>query len=178
MADSFQHEIPKARINITLNVETAGASNKKELPLKLLVLSDYSNGQTTGPVGERERINVNKNNFNQIMQNLGLKMSYTVPNRIKNDGADIKVNLGINHIKDFYPEQVARTVPELNNLLAMRNLLKDLKASIIDNKNFRRELESIAKEKQTLDALSNELKTLAPLQEKTETETVSTEEEQ
>ena len=66
MAKSFQKEIPKARVNITLDLETGGAKKKKELPLKVLALGDFSRGKTTGPVAERERIDINKNNFDNV----------------------------------------------------------------------------------------------------------------
>jgi len=64
MADSFQAEIPKARVNIQLSLHTGGAQKKVELPLKLLTVGDFSNGKAEGPLSEREKINVNKNNFN------------------------------------------------------------------------------------------------------------------
>lgn len=167
MADSFQSEIPKARVNITLDVETEGARKKKELPLKLLAVGDYSNGKTTGPVANRERININKNNFNQVLSSLNPELEYTVPNRIKNDDTDIKINLKIENMKDFHPETIARRVPQLNNLLAMRNLLKDLRANLIDNKEFRRELERLARERKALAGLEEEIKRIAPLAEET-----------
>lgn len=49
MADSFQSEVPKARINLKLDLHTGGASKKTELPLKLLVTGDFSNGQESAP---------------------------------------------------------------------------------------------------------------------------------
>ncbi|EOC0517067.1 type VI secretion system contractile sheath small subunit, partial [Cronobacter sakazakii] len=42
MSGSFQEEIPKARINLKLNLHTGGAQKKVELPLKLLVTGDFS----------------------------------------------------------------------------------------------------------------------------------------
>lgn len=42
MADSFQNEVPKARINLRLNLHTGGAQKKVELPLKLLTVGDLS----------------------------------------------------------------------------------------------------------------------------------------
>ncbi len=53
-SSSFQNEIPKARINIKLDLHTGGAQKKVELPLKLLVMGDYSNGQEQRPLSERE----------------------------------------------------------------------------------------------------------------------------
>ena len=66
--DSFQKEIPKARINLSLNVETGGHRKKLELPLKMLVMGDFSNGKTKGKVVDRERISINKNNFGAVME--------------------------------------------------------------------------------------------------------------
>lgn len=54
MSGSFQEEIPKARINLKLNLHTGGAQKKVELPLKLLVTGDFSNGQETDPLSERK----------------------------------------------------------------------------------------------------------------------------
>ena len=127
MADSFQKEIPKARVNITLDVETNGASKKKELPLKLLVAGDFSNGKTTCPIAERERININQNNFNQVISDLAPELNFTVKNKIKNDGSEMRVKLQVDSLNKFHPEQIVKAIPELQNLLAMRNLLKDLK---------------------------------------------------
>ncbi len=46
MSKSYiQSEIPKARINLKLDLHTGGASKKTERPLKLLVAGDFSHGQ-------------------------------------------------------------------------------------------------------------------------------------
>lgn len=163
MTDSFQNEIPKARVNITLDVETGGARKKKELPLKILAMGDYSHGKTKGTVAERERININKNNFDKVINDLAPELEMAVPNTIKDDATDLKVNLAFKKLKDFHPVQVANQIPELRNLLAMRNLLKDLKANLLDNKAFRRELERIVKDAPELQGLKAELNKLAPI---------------
>lgn len=61
--DSFQHEIPKSRVSITLDLHTGGARKKVELPLKLLVAGDYGAGKEQAPLAERKKINIDKNNF-------------------------------------------------------------------------------------------------------------------
>ena len=40
MADSFQNEVPAARVNIKLDLHTGNAKKKVELPLKLLAVGD------------------------------------------------------------------------------------------------------------------------------------------
>ena len=60
MADTFQNEVPRARINLKLSLHTGGAQKKLELPLKLLTIGDFSHGKENRPLSEREKINVNK----------------------------------------------------------------------------------------------------------------------
>jgi Uncharacterized protein conserved in bacteria len=55
MANSFQDEVPAARVNIKLDLHTGGAQKKVELPLKLMVVGDYSNGQDDRAVSERRK---------------------------------------------------------------------------------------------------------------------------
>jgi hypothetical protein len=97
MSNSYQSEIPKARVNIQLSLHTGGAQKKIELPLKLMVIGDYSNGAEQRPVA--------------------------------GDGSEESVSLSFSEMKDFEPEQIARQIPQLRAMLAMRNLLRDLKAS-------------------------------------------------
>lgn len=64
-------------------------------------------------------------------------------------------------MKDFEPEQVARQIPQLRALLAMRNLLRDLKSNLLDNATFRYELEQILKSEQLSSDLRLELSALS-----------------
>ena len=162
--DSFQNEVPKARVNIKLDLHTGGAQKKVELPLKLMVMGDYSNGSEQRPLSERSKININKNNFDSVLGEFSPGLKLVVENTLPDDASDTTVELSFQRLKDFEPEQVARQVPQLRALLAMRNLLRDLKSNLLDNVTFRHELERILKD----DALSNELRTeLAALAPKT-----------
>lgn len=165
MADSFQQEIPKARVNIKLDLHTGGAQKKVELPLKLLTVGDFSNGKAEGTLSEREKINVNKNNFNSVLAELNPEVNVTVKNTLANDGSEENICLQFQDMKDFEPEQVARQIPQLRAMLAMRNLLRDLKSNLLDNVTFRKELEKILKDPMLSDELRNELNALAPAQD-------------
>jgi type VI secretion system protein ImpB len=63
-------------------------------------------------------------------------------------------------MKDFRPDHVAQQVPELHSLMAMRNLLKDLKSNLLDNAKFRKELEKIVSNQPELEGLKAELEQL------------------
>lgn len=147
MTDSFQKEIPKARVQISLDLHTGGAQKRVELPLKLLVMGDYSAGKATDALAERKKVDVNKNNFDAVLTELNPQAKISALNTLIGDGSDLGVALNFKSMKDFEPEQVARQIPELQALLATRNLLRDLKSNLLDNATFRRELEKILKNK-------------------------------
>ncbi|CAB3749544.1 type VI secretion system contractile sheath small subunit [Paraburkholderia humisilvae] len=155
--DSFQREIPKSRVSITLDLHTGGAQKKVELPLKLLVAGDFSAGREQAPLAERKKVNIDKHNFDAVLADHAPDLKLGVPNTLAGDGSELPVNLAFRSVKDFEPEQVARQIPELQALLAVRNLLRDLKSNLLDNGTFRREFERILKDKHLSDRLRGEL---------------------
>lgn len=162
MSNSYQNEIPKARVNIRLDLHTGNAQKKMELPLKLLVAGDFSHGQEQRALWEREKVNVNKNNFDSVLAEFSPAVNISVENTLAGDGSEENVKLTFRELKDFSPEQVARQIPQLKAMLAMRNLLRDLKSNLLDNVTFRKELESILKNPALNDELRRELSALAP----------------
>lgn len=162
MAATFQNEVPKARINLKLSLYTGGAQKTVELPLKLLTVGDFSNGKENRPLSERQKINVNKNNFNSILSEFNPKVNLTVSNTMAGDGSEENIKLNFSDIKDFEPEQVGRQIPQLRAMLAMRNLLRDLKSNLLDNGTFRKELEKILKDPALSQELRDEMSALAP----------------
>ncbi|MNJ11210.1 hypothetical protein D3C77_53790 [compost metagenome] len=165
-SNSFQNEVPKARVNIKLDLHTGGAQKKVELPLKLMMMGDYSNGAEQRPLSERSKININKNNFDNVLAEFSPCLKLAVENTLADDNSDTSVELNFQKIKDFEPEQVARQIPQLRALLAMRNLLRDLKSNLLDNATFRQELERILKDEALSDELCAELAALAPQEDR------------
>ncbi|KJZ42955.1 MULTISPECIES: type VI secretion system contractile sheath small subunit [Pseudomonas] len=159
---SFQNEVPKARINIKLDLHTGDAQKKTELPLKLMVMGDYSNGKEQRPLSERSKVAIDKNNFDSVLAEFSPELKLAVANTLVEDASDAEVVLGFQSMKDFEPEQVARQIPQLRALLAMRNLLRDLKSNLLDNARFRLELERILMDEALTDELRGELAALAP----------------
>jgi type VI secretion system protein ImpB len=162
MAGSFQNEIPAARINLKLDVGKGNAKKKTELPLKLLVMGDFSFKKKDARVADREKISINKNNFEQVMGSLDLNLNYTVENKLSKEGGDLKIDLDMKSMDSFKPENVAKATPELSRLLAARNLLKDLKSNLLDNREFRKRLEDIVKDPNAIQSLQEELKKIVP----------------
>lgn len=153
-SNSFQNEVPKARVNIKLELHTGGAQRKVELPLKLMVMGDYSNGREQRALSARSKVDINKNNFDSVLAEFSPTLKVSVENTLLGDASETVAELSFSAMKDFEPEQVARQIPQLRALLAMRNLLRDLKSNLLDNSTFRQEFERILRD----DTLSNELR--------------------
>lgn len=132
------------------------------MPLKLLTVGDFSNGREQRPLSEREKVDINKNNFNDVLAKFSPVVNLSVKNTLAGDGRKDDINLTFKNIHDFEPEQVARNIPQLRVLLAMRNLLRDLKSNLLDNAAFRRELETILKDPALSQELRDELATMMP----------------
>lgn len=125
-------------------------------------MGDYSNGKENRPLSEREKVNINKNNFNSVLAEFSPSLNLTVENTLTGDRSEENISLNFNEMKDFEPEQVARQIPQLRAMLAMRNLLRDLKSNLLDNVTFRKELEAILKNPALSNELRTELNALAP----------------
>lgn len=162
MAESFQKEKPPARINLFLEVQKGGAKKKMELPLRLLVAGNFTSKDADIPLTQREKLNINKDNFQDVMKSSDLGLQMTVQDKLKGGDAEMKVDLKFTDLKSFHPEEVAKQVPQLTRLLATRNLLQDLRNRIISINDFRKELERIVKDKSSLAKFSEELDKLVP----------------
>lgn len=154
---SIQQRLPKSRVNITLDVETNGAVCKKELPFKLLVLGNFCGDTPSLDLKDRQRISINKENFQQVLLNMRPSLALDIPNTLKQGDSELKVDLNFNSMKDFEPEGIAKQVPELAKLVAMRNLLKDFRATVSHNKPFRKAMEEILNNKHQRQVLKQEL---------------------
>jgi type VI secretion system protein ImpB len=162
MAGSFQNEIPPSRVNIRYVKDTGGATEEIELPLKLLVMGDFNLREDDTPLEERDRVNIDKNSFSSVLQDQKLELDMVVPNVLADDG-EMPVNLKVNSLNDFTPTGVANQIPELAVMLEVRNLLTDLKAKVVSNREFRKQLEDILKDKGKMDSIIAELDKIAPL---------------
>ena len=163
MAQSFQKEKPPARINLFLDVVKGDAQKKLELPLRLLVMGDFTGKESGVPLEDREKINLNKDNFEDVLRSQNVEMDLVVKDTLSGgEDDDMKVSLKIDSMADFHPEQVAKQVPQLQKLLATRTLLQDLRNRIISVADFRKGLEKIIKDPEALKQLQAELSVIVP----------------
>ncbi|HFL8537531.1 TPA: type VI secretion system contractile sheath small subunit, partial [Escherichia coli] len=111
---------------------------------------------------ERVKTDINKNNFNDVLADISPSVRLNVENTLAGDGSEESISLTFHNMNDFTPEQVARQIPRLKAMLAMRSLLRDLKANLLDNVTFRKELEKILRDPALSQTLRDELRALVP----------------
>ncbi|MCK4341295.1 MAG: type VI secretion system contractile sheath small subunit [Phycisphaerae bacterium] len=131
----------ESRVNIAITDALRGGA-EPELPFRLLVMGDYTLKDDDRPIDERVPADINKTNFDSVMQSFNLSLESSVDNRISGTG-ELPVSLKFGTLKDFRPESIARQVPELKNLLELRDALKALRPKMGDKKAQKKLLEAI-----------------------------------
>jgi len=150
---------PKERVNIVYRPATGDAKEEVELPLKLLIMGDFTRRPDDRTVEEREPINIDKDNFNEVLKGQNLNLDVTIPNKLSEDpDAEMSVSLKFETIRDFEPEAIARKTPELNKLLELREALTSLKGPMSNRPEFRKKIQELIKDEAARQQLLKELK--------------------
>jgi type VI secretion system protein ImpB len=157
--ESFQNEIPASRVNIKYEKDTGGAKERVELPQRTVVVGDFTIREDETELEDVEKKSIDKDNFDSVMDSMDLRLSMNVPDKLSGEAdAEISAELRFRSRKDFRPESVASQIPELNALLKIRELLSDLRARVINNKVFRKELQEILKNRELSESLMADIK--------------------
>jgi type VI secretion system protein ImpB len=138
---------PKERINLVYKPATGDAQEEVELPLKILMVGDYTGRTDARPIEERAPINVDKSNFDEVMAKQELGVTLSVPDRLSGaKDSTLAVSLKFEKLSDFGPESLVHQVPELKALLELRSTLHALKGPIGNVPAFRKKIESLLKD--------------------------------
>jgi type VI secretion system protein ImpB len=135
-------EAPKERVNIVYKPAIGDEQAEKELPLKLIVLGDFTQRDDGRPVEDRKPIRIDKDTFNDVMREQDLRLSLTVPNKLSAE-PDLVVNLTFKSERDFGPDSVVQQVPQLKKLLEIREALKFLRGPLGNKREFRQKIDQI-----------------------------------
>ncbi len=137
MAESKQHWLDRnrpPRVQITYDVETGGAIEKKEIPFVVGVLSDLSGDSPNNvpQLKDRKIIEVDRNNFDDFLKSIGPTVS--VKPFVGADGKSVKFDpIKFEKMEDFHPDELVKQVTALKDLLDIRQKLNDLLAKADGN---------------------------------------------
>ena len=149
---------PQERVNITYKPSTGNAQEEVELPLKMLFIGDYTGRPDPRPLEERKPINVDKDNFQQVLAEQNLQVNISVPDKLSgDDSSPLKVSLKFKKLSDFGPDAVAEQVPELKKLLELRHALTALKGPLGNVPAFKRKISALLADDKQREKLMSEL---------------------
>lgn len=149
---------PKERVNIVYRPATGDAKEEVELPLKMLVVGDFTQREDDRMIEEREPTNIDKDNFNEVMKAQNLQLDVNVADKLSDDpDAELALSLKFESLKDFDPETIARNTPELNKLMQLREALNALKGPMSNRPEFRKKIQEIITDESAREKLLKEL---------------------
>jgi type VI secretion system protein ImpB len=149
------------RVHITYDVETEGAVVQKDLPFVVGVLGDFSGDPTEPlkPLKDRKFVQIDRDNFNEVMSRMTPGLNLKVENTLKGDGSEMGVQLQFKSLEDFEPANVVKQVEPLRKLLETRDKLRDLLTKIDRSPDLENILEDVLENTDKLKKLSAELGT-------------------
>ena len=162
MAESVHEKLKRVRpprVNISYEVETGGAIEMKELPFVMGVLGDFT-GQPTEPLEklkDRKFTEVTLDNFDEVLASMKPHLAFSVDNTLSEEGGKIGVNLTFESLDDFSPDQVAKQVKPLRELLELRQKLADLRGTLQGNDKLEEILQSSLGDEEKLNKLKDEI---------------------
>lgn len=162
MTDSLQHKLDRVRrprVQVTYDVETGGAEAKKELPMVVGVMADLS-GQPSEPnesLKQRKFIPIDRDNFGEVLSKSGARVATRVPNRLTNDDTQMSVECNFKSMEDFEPENVAKQIPALRELLEMRTQLSNLLGKLEGNDKLESLLAEVLSNSEAAQSLASEI---------------------
>ncbi|MBT4185794.1 MAG: type VI secretion system contractile sheath small subunit [Gemmatimonadales bacterium] len=138
MAESTQHTLDRVRpprVQITYDVEIGDAIQKKELPFVMGVISDLAGkpAEAPAPMKERKFVQVDRDNFNDVMKSVGPRLAFQVDNQLTDEDSKFNVELNFESMEDFDPVSVVQQVEPLRKLFEARQRLSDLRAKLDAN---------------------------------------------
>jgi type VI secretion system protein ImpB len=161
---STQHKLDRVRpprVQITYDVEVGDAIEMKELPFVMGVLGDFT-GQPVDPMPrlkDRKFVEINPDNFDTVLESMKPHLAFSVENKLSDDpnAGNLKVDLNFKSMDDFSPENVARQVKPLREMLELRDRLADLRGSLQGNDKLEETLRDAVTDKGKIAKLRTEL---------------------
>lgn len=160
--ESTQHKLDRVRaprVQLTYDVDVGDAIEKKELPFVTGVLGNFS-GQPAEPLPklkERKFVNVDKDNFDDVLRGMKPRVQMQVENTLKGDDSKVGVELNFRSLEDFSPERVVNQIEPLKKLLEARQKLADLRNKMAGNDKFEDLLNDVLKNTDKIAQLGREV---------------------
>ncbi|APC97009.1 type VI secretion system contractile sheath small subunit [Francisella frigiditurris] len=136
------------RINISHETTVDGVRKKKELPFRTLVMAELS--QRSDEYDIERFYKIDNYNIDKAIKSFDISIPVKILD--KKDGAYYSkdTEYKINTIRDFDEDRIVENVPEIKNLLILKERVIEFKKQVDMNKKLRKSLEEISKDKNAI----------------------------
>ena len=156
-------EIPQSRLMINYETNVDGVKKKKDLPYKVLVVADLSNGASIDAkkdLADRAVRNTT-NGVDRTLSDMYISLDLEVPNFVSKDAGNISVSYKLKGMKDFKPNAVAEEVPEIKALMELKEILTSFSKDIDNNRNLKKNIDAVFSDEKELMLLKSKIPELA-----------------
>jgi type VI secretion system protein ImpB len=161
MSEGTQHKLDRVRpprVQITYDVEIGDAIEMKELPFVVGVMADLAGAPETplAPLKERKFVEIDRDNFNDVMASMKPRVAFQVANKLADDDSKINVELKLNSLDDFHPDNLVSQIEPLKKLFEARSRLTDIIAKLEGNDDLDALLQEVASNTDNLKELQKQ----------------------
>jgi type VI secretion system protein ImpB len=149
---------PKERVNIMYRPATGDVEESVEIPMKSLVIGEFMSHEDPTPLVDRKAININKDNFNNVIKEQNLSLALNVPNKLDGEeDSELAINIEFKSLSAFTPDEIVKQVPELSKMIELRDALKTVRSQLGNVPDFKKKIASIIQDPETRAQLLEEL---------------------
>lgn len=149
---------PRERVNIKFTPKTGSQTAEVELPLNLLVTGDLTGGTDETPLDERQPVAINRNNFNAVLEQVGIGRDFSVPSALsESPDSNMSINLKVKSLADLAPDNISSQIPEMRKMLELREALVALRGPMGNIPAFRAQLKALLDNEESREQLIAEL---------------------
>ena len=138
----------KGRVKFEYETEVNGANKTVELPMRMIVTGDWAKGMSDEAKKDFEKrgaYELEPGKTDDLIEKMGIELKLDVEDHI-HEGGQAQVKLPIRGMKDFTPDQIVQAVPDLKELMALREKLQDIRDKTKGPKTYRKLLEKLGEE--------------------------------
>jgi type VI secretion system protein ImpB len=159
---AIQDELPQSRITLKYRTTIEGEEEDVKLPMRTMVLGDFSKGSSKDRAEDlderRLRTLDGTNRVDDLMKDMNISLSMSVPNRIKADSDTIQVELPVTGMKSFEPGEVAKHIPQVKALMLLKTLISEMQSNIDNRKDLRKIIQELCANPEAMEKTLAELK--------------------
>jgi len=149
------------RVQILNKLLVKGKAENELLTMVLMMLNLTPQQEDDNEIMDRKPLSIyKKEDLDNLLKMLKPALKFTVQNKMNNNKAgedeEIPVELKFENMKDFGPEQIAKQVPQLEQMIRFRSILKDFRSDLTNIPKLKKALYNMLNDQELAEDLKND----------------------